>query len=124
MTSGTSNQPLNESDDERVRVCPECSEIVAFDVRTCPACQHHDPLLDYPALGAETRRCVACEAQMLHSLLFCPSCGHERDAPARSVAPRSLKADDRDARPYAILALVLTWLGPLVLLTAVLSVFI
>jgi RNA polymerase subunit RPABC4/transcription elongation factor Spt4 len=110
---------------QRVRVCPECSEIVDFDERICPACQHHDPLLEFPALGAETRACEACGEQMLHSLVFCPRCGAERDAVPRSVRPEQQEdlPDNRDARPYITAAWVLTLLGPLVMLAAVLSVY-
>lgn len=126
MTTPRADPGADQPDEqERVRVCPECSEIVDFDERTCPACQHHDPLLEFPALGAEQRSCEACGAEMLHSLLFCPQCGAERDAVPRSVWPelREVMSDNRDARPYVTAAWALTLLGPLAMLAAVLSVY-
>ncbi len=108
--------------DERVRICPECNEIVAFEERTCPSCGHVDSIAEYPALGTETRACGACGADMLHTLCFCPACGAERDPPAPGVAPAAGDEPDvRDARAPLTWAVVLTLLGPLALVAALLG---
>ena len=108
---------------ERVRVCPECSEIVSFDERLCPACGHLDPLLDFPALGSATRTCEGCGEKLLHTLLFCPKCGKEKlMAESGPAAARDRpEAEHGDARPYIRLAWVIALLGPLAMLAAVLS---
>jgi RNA polymerase subunit RPABC4/transcription elongation factor Spt4 len=108
---------------ERVRVCPECSEIVSFDERLCPACGHRDPLLDFPALGAATRTCESCGVALLHTLLFCPECGQEK-APLEggpAVARDRSEFESGDARSYVRLAWVIALLGPLAMLAAALS---
>lgn len=116
---------MTEPDEqERVRVCPECSEIVAFTERSCPACGHHDPLLEFPALGPGTRSCEECGEEMLHALLFCPKCGAERGALERSPVPeeQEYEPDNRDARSILAWAWVLALLGPLAMIAALLSV--
>ena len=111
---------------ERVRICPECNEIVDYHLRDCPACGYHDPLLEFPNLGAETRACEDCGAEMLHTLVFCPKCGAERDALPRVPFSehREPESGRRDARSNTTWAWVLALVGPLAMLAAVLSVYI
>ena len=123
VTGGEHDRDPDEQ--ERVRICPECNEIVDYHVRDCPACGHHDPLLEFPHLGAGVRACEECGAEMLHTLVFCPKCGAERDP-----LPRLPLTEDReqeqgraDARSNTTWAWVLALVGPLAMLAAVLSIY-
>jgi len=114
-------QGLHESD-ERVRACTACGEIVPFETRNCSACGHHDPIVapGFQA-GGRTRNCVGCGEQVAETLLFCPTCGVERDPAPRTPRPSARDDEGRDARPLVWAAYGLSLLGPLILLAAALT---
>lgn len=105
---------------ERVRACPACGEVVAYALRTCPACGHLDPL------GGETatRACVHCAATMAADGLFCGHCGREQQTSPLPPAPVVGDLEPAQAGGVAALLLVLTLLGPLTLLAAVLAAYV
>lgn len=106
---------------ERVRACPACAEVVRFGERTCPVCGHLDPLrragsdeLDVP--------CPHCGEAMVATRLYCSQCGRERGLPPPPPPGEPLEWDRADGLDR--LALAVAFIGPLVLLAAVLAVFV
>jgi len=116
-----SDAPRDEAPEpERVRACTRCNEIVLFDVRTCPACGHVDPLVVYSTLGDARRECRACGQEMRTELMFCAHCGAEQ-SPAALPVVEPQRAVDTDVRLLHLVAVLLALLGPLTLLLAVIS---
>ncbi|MCB9899439.1 MAG: zinc ribbon domain-containing protein [Planctomycetes bacterium] len=109
------------SEPERIRFCLECGEAMPYDDASCPACGASQP--DSVAAPArELRPCRLCSEEYDAARLFCPRCGAERRAPPVLPLPAHVPPAGSEGR-LPMLAAVLTLLGPLVLLAAVLAAY-
>lgn len=100
-------------DAERVRSCLGCGELVPFELRTCPACGHHEPLAS--AAAGQARACPACEHEVPDERLFCGACGRDVGLPPASAAGADAPAA---GRPAVAWLLALGLLAPLAQLAA------
>jgi RNA polymerase subunit RPABC4/transcription elongation factor Spt4 len=106
------------ADEERVRVCLQCGELVAYSERACPSCGHVEPLPGGPVEPAH-QPCRACSEPKDERLLFCPACGAEA-APA--PWPRTAPWTTPPAGGVESASVVLALVAPLLLLIALLQV--
>ena len=119
--SSSDSPALGTPGPERIRFCPECGEVVAFDERTCSSCGHYEPPL--PASSSrEEVPCAACGAPVEERLLFCPRCGRERVRellPGGATSAVDTPAPDGDTRVLDLLTVTLAVVGPLTLMAVV-----
>ncbi|MFT7464503.1 MAG: RNA polymerase subunit RPABC4/transcription elongation factor Spt4 [Pseudohongiellaceae bacterium] len=113
------------SEAQRVRACLDCGELVPFEDRRCPHCDYHEPLL--PGVPGQTagkpEPCPECGESVTATLVFCPRCGADRGAVPEAFESLGSLPSQASTKAVDSFALVLTLLGPLLMATAVLSVF-
>ncbi|MHC5209789.1 MAG: hypothetical protein ACYTG2_03630 [Planctomycetota bacterium] len=106
------------ADDERVRICLACGQMVAYAQRICPSCGHEEPLgADDP--GTNESPCRACGETKLERLLYCPACGVEARPPR---TPRAAPWSSPPAGGVESFTVVLALVAPVLVLIALLQV--